>query len=210
MNNENNKLMQYQQEVLNNNLTVSINNTTKTAKEIVNDNTPNNRMPVYVFQCIFAPYFANLRDPHADKSKLNPELKGRWLGIAGSQYKGIDLVDEKGNVVDTTPGFYCQPDMIEDMGNVDFESMTSTYQRKRDRLAAEGDRYLNDELTSISGPMVSVDRKAKFTADWDRLLDKYLVKEKDEEMNVFSKETSKNISSDVKSKLNIDNDELDY
>ena len=210
MSNENNKVLEYQKEVMVNSLINDINNSTNVFKELLNDNTPNNQMPEYVFQCIFAPYFATLRDPKADKSKINPELKGRWIGIAGSQYKGIDLVDNKGKVVDTTPGFYCQPDKIEDMDDVNFEKISATYERKKNRLAAEGEHYISEELNSISEPMVSINKKAAFSAEWDRILDKYLVREKQEEMNTISKESVKNISDDVKNKLNINNDELDY
>lgn len=209
MNNENEKIMQYQKEIMANTLSNSINATTNTVREITTKPSDKNQMPEYVFQCIFAPYFASLRDPNVDKSKINPELKGRWLGIAGSQFKGVDLVDNKGNIVDTTPGFYCQPDNNEQLEDVDYNAISNKYISKKNRLAADGENYINNELSSINNKMVSVDKRAHFMAEWDRLLDKYLIKE-EEETSTISKESVKNISDTVKSKLNINSSELDY
>jgi len=96
-------------------------------------------IPEKIFVEIFLDYFRS----GGQMNTVNP-LTIKWLELAGGPYNPVNVLDDKGNIVFTTPGIYCKPNT--DTLKVDYGNLVSTFNLKANRIHEEGLNYLTVNL----------------------------------------------------------------
>lgn len=142
----------------------------------------NNKIPYYVFKCIFADKFEEffkLPSNMTTEERLSPDVQrigeavNHWVGLAGGFYREVDLVDDNNNVIDTVPSVTIRPNINGQEGKP-FNTISKQYILKNNRLKVEGERYLTNELRNFQSTMEinDVDTKAH-REKWMAVIKKY-------------------------------------
>jgi len=106
---------------------------------------PKNKVPEAVFVEVFLEYFKNTTEYDGNNTII---LK--WIELTGSPYNEVDVINDKGDVIYTVPGFFDRPS-IDDIaaGEMDFGAVAKKFTLKTGRLASDGVNYLNAELSKV-------------------------------------------------------------
>lgn len=191
--NQKTKLEQYSQSMHKSAIERDTKAMTTEMTKLINDDY-RTKMPEDVFKNYFADYFKNFSKTDGDEAKLL-----EWISIAGGNFRAVDLVNTKGEVVDTVPSVLYQPDVLDSFKNVDFNKIAQTYINKSNHYKAKGEQYLAEELNKISPIIIDHKGKEAHAREWDRVIDKYTTPEK-KIVNV----KNENISDKVKEQLGLD------
>lgn len=172
-------------------------------KDVI-DNKQNEKVPEIVFKEYFADYLYN-HEYEKDGTKLT-----QWLGLTGGWYNECDLVNEKGEVVETVPGFYKRLDIEDAFSDVNFSNIVHTYNRKKDRIAAVAEEYATTAMEDSRRKAITDETTNTHEARWNAVLEKYRTKdtklptsdEKKIEPKLFRK-----VSGNDKLQLDMDDDD---
>lgn len=132
-------------------------------KELV-VSTPVSVLPENIFKELFLEFFMN-----GGISNGTAPLTLKWLELAGGPYNEVNIIDNKGNVVFTTPGLYCKPET--ETGDINFADIASNYNLRANRLQADGVNYLNASLSGV-GNRVSTETPTHIVR-WNNIFKRY-------------------------------------
>lgn len=158
----------------------------------------NEKIPEVVFKEYFADYFYN-HEYEKDGTKLT-----QWIGLTGGWYNAADLVNDKGEVVETVPGFYKRLDIEDAFSDVNFSNIVHTYNRKKDRIASVAEEYAANAMEESIRKAVSDEKTTEHEKKWNAVLDKYRTKEQQ-----LPTSDTKKIEPKVVEKLQLDVDDDD-
>lgn len=165
----------------------SINNTIKNLEEDLIINNENAKLPEFIFKEHFLDFFKNYHGL-TRQDKDNSPLYAKWLELAGSEYGEVDIIDDKGETVFTTPGLFTKPTVDFDRARqIRVNDMAVDSTQKYNRTPAESSNYITSKVTSIMNGMVQVD-SAEATRRWSKILKRY---EKDKEPEVLPNDVPK-------------------
>jgi len=156
-------------------------------KDIVGD-VVNATIPYEVFGAYFLDHFkyGGVMDGEAP-------LTLKWLELAGGPYNEVDIVDKNGDIIITTPGMFCRPDINDEMSNINFNNIMDEYNLRSNRLHSDGVNYVKHSLNGVSGNVVS--EHEKFNFRWEAVFKRY--EKKDSKIG-------------AKDKPKINNDDVDF
>lgn len=126
----------------------------------------NNTIPYEVFGAYFLDHFkqGGVMDNEAP-------LTLKWLELSGGPYNEVDIVDNNGNLIITTPGMFCRPDINSGISNINFSGMMDEYNLRANRLHSDGVNYANNSLNGVSD---GVDTKHdEFNFRWETVFKRY-------------------------------------
>ena len=127
------------------------------------------KMPEVVFKDLFLEHFKEIAE---GKQVSDDTLTAAWIGLAGSPYNEMDIVDEKGDTLYTVPSVLSRPKLDEKFySSVSFTDMAAKYQEKSNYLEAEGTRYLNSAVKSMEGTISS--SQPLGGARWNAIFNRY-------------------------------------
>lgn len=108
-------------------------------------------MPAYVFEARYLPAFKA-----ASKEGLDKAVAAEWANIAGNPYAEVDIVNDDGKVITTTPGLYSKPETnFEATTKINYGKLASEYNLYANRFPGEGKLYLATQLSPIQGQVKS-------------------------------------------------------
>ena len=113
-------------------------------------------LPVSIFDAHFKDHFKN-----GYQEGLNPALTAKWVGVAGSPYKPVDLIGEDGSVVETIPPLMARAKAnTKDSGT---SKIINNFKMRTARSTADGINYLNANIDKIASSVEveEVDYKEK-------------------------------------------------
>ena len=115
--------------------------------ELYNDlvvNIPRTIMP----EAVFIEYFLDLFMKGDNGG--NELLMYKWVELAGGPYNEVNIVDQKGNVIYSTPGAMLQLNIpAETLQKYSFVDIAAMYAMKQRITSAQATNYLNGALASI-------------------------------------------------------------
>lgn len=160
----------------------------------------NPTLPEFVFKEYFLEFFRSYHKL-TKHDKDNAPLYAKWLELAGSEYGEVDIVDNEGNVLYTTPGLLARP-------KINFDHTAAT---KIDKLADDAiNKYnrtptesANSIINKINKTMPNLIEEASTyeAAKWDSILKKYKTDEDKAKREVVFKK--RRISKVVKEDLGL-------
>lgn len=155
----------------------------------LNTAAPNARLPEFVFKEHFLDFFKNYRNLTA-KDKSESPLYAKWIELAGSEHNEVDIINEKGETIFTTPGLFAKPTVdykrARQIGVDDIASTAS----KRNRTDVEQSNFITGKVTSIINGMITVDDTIDLNR-WNKILKRYDKKEEEQEVIKSTKPLSK-------------------
>lgn len=135
-------------------------------KEVINSRE-NEKVPEVVFATVFADYFKDF-NKESDPTKLQ-----QWVGLAGGYYNEVDLVNEKGETVDTVPGIYKKIDIEDAFDDFNFVTTVTQYNRKKERIAVVAEEFVKDALKDAERQIVSDTAANTHETRWNAIINKY-------------------------------------
>lgn len=126
------------------------------------------RLPERHFREIYLPMFAG------DEKLLYDINLGHWVNFAGNPYRGVDIIDEKGNVLFTVPPVFDRDTINPTTANrrTLFEVM-ETAQQYANIHPHQGLKYLDSELTGRALIMKVPANVAKDLDTWNMIFQRY-------------------------------------
>lgn len=175
MNNKNDKISELQK-VANDIRDAKLERTREIAKRIhqnVTENIVTYNIPEDVFKNYFAPYFKARLESETGKD-VDPTKYEQWLCISGGPFKEVEIIDNRGDVVDVVPPVLLRPspDKIVD-DNVNLDGIRSNYMLKKNGLKDRAEMYLYRELGSINVNVNTKEDLQEHRKKWKILIDKY-------------------------------------
>jgi len=134
------------------------------------------RLPEYVFVENFLDFFRS----GLTETKGKPLLL-KWLELAGGPYNEVDIIDENGNVIFTTPGIYVRPN-IDLTNKFSFNNMNKTYELQANRMKALGENYLAKQFGVIES-QIRLPDATKNKLRWEKIFKYY-----DGDRNIFKED----------------------
>jgi len=130
------------------------------------DNVQNATIPYDVFGAYFLDHFkyGGVMDNEAP-------LTLKWLELAGGPYGEVDIVDNNGNIIITTPGMFCRPDIDDNVSGVDYSNLVSEYNLRANRLHADGVNYANTNLSGVGDGIKT--KHDEFNFRWEAVFNRY-------------------------------------
>jgi len=126
----------------------------------------NARLPVKVFDEFFAPYFKGELENTEDSI-----IPAKWVEFAGGAYSEVDLIDDKGEVIATTPGLYSRSNATDTIvKKINFSSVASTFTLKKDRFLGEADQFLDGVVAGIDSKVDADDNADNDAERWKDIL----------------------------------------
>ena len=168
-------------------------------KEVINSKE-NEKVPEVVFANFFADYFKNFNE-NSDPGRLQ-----QWVGLAGGYYNEVDLTNEKGEVVDTVPGFYKKLDLDNALDDINFVQTVVQYNRKRERLAVVAEEFAKESLKEAEKKVISDDATNAHEARWQAVINKYATQDSVTETKTQT-ETKLKIEPKTAERLQLDMDD---
>lgn len=147
----------------------------------------NAKLPEFIFKAHFLDFFKNYHSLTI-QDKNNSPLYAKWLELAGSEYGEVDIIDDKGETIFTTPGLFVKPNVDFDRASqIRVNDMAANSAQRYNRTPAESSNYLTSKVSSIMGGMVQVDSNVALKR-WDKILKRY---DKEKEPEVLPEDTPK-------------------
>lgn len=117
-------------------------------QDMLDEVNTNNRIPEDLFVSVFLNFFANHGELHPDATTE------KWISIAGSPYRAVDVFDKNNNIIFTVPSIYninaIAPDKtIQTMAPINH--VIATYKQLSNRSVKEAENYLYNSLLKHSG-----------------------------------------------------------
>lgn len=160
----------------------------------------NAKVPETVFKEYFLDFFRNY-NKDTEPTDSDNALYAKWLELAGSEYNEVDVINDKGETVFTTPALLTVPTIdykkALDMG---INQTAVEALQNRNRTPAESINYVNSQVSRFMAGAVSVDTRDE-TARWEKILKKYKSTEEVEQENI--KKTLKKMPDVVKEDLGL-------
>jgi len=139
--------------------------TDKLYAEIV-ESDANVVMPERVFVDKFLHGLAGINSSESKSTIIN------WLNVAGSPFSGVDIVNDEGELVITTPGLFTRPNI--DMGktsDLKLTSMTEQYMQIKNVDGVRADNFATSKLSSLPSS-ISIEEKVDM-AKWSNVFKHY-------------------------------------
>ena len=116
-------------------------------------------IPEVVFKEYFLDFFkSGMNTPDKD-------LKyAKWIELSKSPYNEVDVIDNKGNIIFTTPPLFAKPVIDPSIIDINFSNIGSTYMMKSNRLQADADNYLAAKLAPLEN---------KVSADTENIISRW-------------------------------------
>ena len=137
----------------------------------------NSKLPETVFKSNFLPYFAGVEEPPKDK---NPIVD--WIAIAGSPMSKVDIIDNKGEVLYTTPPVVSDgiSDSILNSGLPVSDIMTEA-ELERNNIPLKGEKVLNEKLFSKTKTISN-------HTEWEDIYKRYGLVDEDDEIVILDED----------------------
>jgi hypothetical protein len=134
--------------------------------------------------------------PEIVDTKEVGNITKEWVRVAGGLTRSVDVVDNKGNVLYTTPPLVASAD-IDYAGSM--TATMNTYDKKNSVLAAKGDMFLEETFKGIKTTTTN-ERALKVKEEWDNIASKY----KTPKTKINSSKVMATLNKDI------DDDDLEY
>lgn len=111
----------------------------------------NNFIPESVFKEEFLPFFKDFMSNKIDKKDVkNNTLMYKWLALAESPYKEVDVLNMKGEKIFTVPPLYNKDGVnLEHLKPVPFSEIGKETENRSSILWEDGENYLAQRLSSL-------------------------------------------------------------
>lgn len=139
-------------------------------QDMLDEVNTNNRIPEDLFVNVFLNFFSNQGTLHQDATTE------KWISIAGSPYRAVDVFDKNNKVIFTVPAMYninaIAPDKtIQSMAPINH--VIATYKQLSNRSVREAENYLYNSLLKHSKEL---NNKVDILADikiWNDIFARY-------------------------------------
>ena len=159
-------------EELSNSLDTSLINEIKELGNVVTkalvEDVPRHKMPEIVFKDMFLDHFKSV----ANRTSTDNTLSLAWIGLAGSPYAEVDVIDSASNVLFTVPGLLARPSISNDaMSNYDMSNIAANYKLKSNQMQVVGERYMAGAINGLDQAVKKEDNSS--AARWQAILHRY-------------------------------------
>lgn len=138
---------------------------------LVKEQTENiHNIPESVFKTVFLPYFSG-----ESKLPINENIIANWIGIAGSPYAEVGVIDEQGNVLFRVPGMFdsgnIDPTKRNPIGNMD--SICREYQLRSLHIPKLAERFADGVALAQEKVIGDTDTRTPAANRWTEILSRY-------------------------------------
>ena len=111
----------------------------------------NNFIPESVLKEEFLPFFKDFMSNKIDKKDVkNNTLMYKWLALAESPYKEVDVINMKGEKIFTVPPLYNKDGVdLNPLKQVPFAEIGKEVENRNSILAEDGENYLIQRLSAL-------------------------------------------------------------
>lgn len=142
-------------------------------------------------EIVFKEYFLEFFQK-GNSSNTDAPLALKWLEVAGGPYNGINIVDNFGNLLYTTPGLYARPTPSKAIENADLDNIATNFNLKSNVMHNAGINYLENQIGGLNRE-INVSTQ-EHQLKWQAIFNRYDTKKKTNDVKVKPSITD-NISS---------------
>lgn len=144
---------------------------TNIEKELI-ETKENPRLPEYIFKEHFLDFFKEY-GTMTKEDKHKAPLYQKWLELAGSEYGEVDIIDNQGNVLFTTPGLFARPKInFEHTTAVKLNDTAHNSMNRFNRTSAESINYVNNKVAKTMSGILEADNQDELNR-WNTIVNKY-------------------------------------
>lgn len=134
----------------------------------------NSKLPETVFVSYFLQYFKN-----GEVFDNQTPLHLKWVENSGSPFNEVDIIDDNGDVIFTTPPLVAKPDTSSEvLTNTNFSKITTEYNLRNARLTVDAENFANSKLIPLGSEIKPTEAIETHRRKWDEIFDKYDKKDK--------------------------------
>lgn len=154
-------------------------NVEKISKELC-ESKENPKLPEFVFKEHFLDFFANYHKQEPGSKNSNEALYAKWLELAGSEYGKVDIIDNTGKTLFTTPGLLAKLKInYEHTKETNLEQLAKDATMRFNRTGAESINFVNKKLAQVESNLIK-EPSHKEGLTWAAIVAMYKRQEKKE------------------------------
>ena len=132
-------------------------------------------------EIVFKEYFLDFFKTGQHNNNDAP-LTLKWLEVSGGPFNEVNIVDNFGTVIFTTPGMYVRPNVSASLAGTDLNAIAVNYNLKSNRLRNEGLNYLESEIGALNNDIDVVNTEHGIR--WQNIFRRYELIDGIEETNI--------------------------